>query len=191
MITFEEVSRSVFGVLRLAVFDTRGLDFLDRTPAGAMRSFWCAVLLLPPFAVVKLLDIWPVLGEVPFARLVVVEVSAYVIGWTVFPVLMAEGVRWIDREEKYWQFLSAYNWANVVYLGVLLPVAILAGMFVLPAPLADGLSLAVTAAILVFQWFVLKTSLEIGGGLAVGLVVADNAVSILNAQVASALVQPS
>ena len=57
MITMAETVRSVFGVYRLARFDRSGLAFLDGTPTGAARSFYCALLLLPPLAIMRAVNL--------------------------------------------------------------------------------------------------------------------------------------
>ncbi len=41
---------SLYGAWRLARLDRRGFEVFDQTPAGAIRSFFAAVLVAPMYA---------------------------------------------------------------------------------------------------------------------------------------------
>ena len=63
MLTLRETSYALFGAWRLAHFDLQGTVYFDRSRQGALRSFWVAAILVPPYAVLVLLH----LAEQPIA----------------------------------------------------------------------------------------------------------------------------
>ena len=121
-LTAREVVYSIFGAYRLAMLDKTGLNYLDRSPEGAIRSFNAALIVLPAYAVLVVLRLWDVLPDVSLLRFVTVEGLAYVISWTAFPLAMFHISGLLDRSERYFDFLSAYNWSSVIQMGVYLPV---------------------------------------------------------------------
>lgn len=173
MLTARDVVRSVFGAYRLALFDPAGLDSMDRTPEGALRSFYAAVIVLPAYALMLAIRLWPAVGNTPFLNIVVVEGIAYVVSWTAFPVLMHLLTGLIDRSPRYPGFICAYNWSSVVQMAVYLPVVVLSATGLLPEGLAEGLVFGVMMAMLTYQWFVMRTALEVSGLQAAGFVMVD------------------
>lgn len=172
-LTSRDLVYSVYGALRLARFDASGLDCLDRTPEGALRSFYAALVVLPPYAFLLAIRLWEQLANVPFLHLLTVESIAYVVSWTAFPVAMISISGMLDRTARYATFVSAYNWSSVVQIMVYLPAVVLAESGVLPESLAEALVFGVTMAMLTYQWFVLRTALDVGGVAAASLVLLD------------------
>lgn len=176
---FEEASRSLFGALRLARGDRRGLDFIDRTPDGALRSFYGALLVLPIFAIIEAIQLSGRTVEAGALRILVVEALAYTIGWTAFQTVMIWLTALLQRQERYFDFLATYNWVTVVQMTVYFPVALLVGTGALPPGVVGALSWIVTLLLLTYTWFALKVTLDIPGGTAVGLVVVDLVLGVM------------
>ncbi|MEQ8965539.1 MAG: hypothetical protein RID91_06920 [Azospirillaceae bacterium] len=171
--SFDEITRALFGALLLARGDKRGLDFFERTPEGALRSFYAAVIMLPIYAVVEAIQLAGQDFTAGGPRLITVELLTYVIGWTAFPVAMIPLAKLIDRPERYFDFLPVYNWVSLVQMGIFFPVLLLTMSGVLPEGIAGGLGWIVTVALILYTWIALKSALDIGGGTAAGLVVVD------------------
>ena len=57
MITPVEVVYATYGAWRLARFDCQGLQYFDNTPEAFWRSFYAAVIVAPPFAVLTALQL--------------------------------------------------------------------------------------------------------------------------------------
>jgi hypothetical protein len=177
-LTAREVVYSIFGAYRLAMLDKTGLSYLDRSPEGAIRSFNAALIILPAYAVLVVLRLWDVLPDVSLLRFVTVEGLAYVISWTAFPLAMFHISGLLDRSERYFDFLSAYNWSSVIQMGVYLPVVAVADSGLMPEGLDEGLVLGVTMLVLMYQWFIARTTLDINGGSAAGVVLLDMILAI-------------
>ncbi|MBP2313459.1 hypothetical protein [Azospirillum soli] len=178
-LTSRDVASSVFGAYRLARFDPTGLDYMDRTPEGAWKSFYAAIIILPAYALLLAIRLWDQAQDTPLFQLVTVEAIAYVVSWTAFPVIMHGVTRMLDRSSRYVDFLCAYNWSSVVQMAVYLPVVVLAATGLLPAPLSEGLVFGVMLAMLTYQWFVLRTALDVPGLTAAILVLLDLFLSAL------------
>jgi hypothetical protein len=172
-LTARETVYSIFGAYRLAMLDKSGLSYLDRSPEGAIRSFHAALIVLPAYAVLVVLRLWDVLPEVSLLRFITVEGLAYVISWTAFPLVMFHISGLLDRSARYFDFLSAYNWSSVIQMGLYLPVVAIADSGLLPEGLGEGLVLVVTMLVLMYQWFIARTTLDINGGSAAGVVLLD------------------
>ena len=172
-LTAREVVTSVFGAYRLARFDRSGLDCMDRSPEGAWNSFYAAVIILPAYALLLTIRLWDQVQDTPLIQVVAVQAIAYVVSWTAFPVVMHSVARMIGRSSRYLDFLCAYNWSSVVQMAVYLPVVVLSATGALPAALSEGLVFGVMKAMLTYQWFVLRTALDVPGATAAILVMLD------------------
>lgn len=179
MIPAVEVARSLYGAYRLARFDPSGMDFFNKTPDGFWRSFFAAAIVAPVYGAFLVARF--ATGEVtaPAARFMAVEIIAYVVSWVLYPILMASLARVLDRENRYMEYIIAYNWAGVLQNALFLPVAMLQ---MTSGPAADAtrfLSLIALAYILAYIWFVARTALRIPALTAAGLVILDMVLSVL------------
>lgn len=172
-ITAREIVRSVYGAYRLARFDPGGLEMLDRTPAGALRSFWAAALVLPPYALLMVLRLPESVQDTPLWQLVTVEGLGYVVSIALFPLVMHHICGLLDRASRYPGFVSAYNWSATVQIAVYLPTSLLSLADVLPDEVGAALVFGVTMAMLTYQWFITRTALNVNGFAAAALVLLD------------------
>ena len=174
MIPAAELRNSIAGALRLARFDSSALNAFNRTLEGFWRSFFAAVIvgplqLLLSFEVAansggaaRIGDDWP-LG-----------LLAFIVHWLAFPVVMLTVVDWLDRRHRFFVFLVALNWSNLVQVGLLLLVYSPAAAMLLPAQLLRLVGSVAVAYILVYEWFIAKVGLDISGGKAVAIVLLDS-----------------
>ncbi|MGQ9365582.1 hypothetical protein [Azospirillum sp. ST 5-10] len=178
-LTVRDIAYSVVGAFRLARFDATGHECFDRSPEGAAKSFYAALLVLPAYAVLLVLRLWEEMQTAPTLQFVAVEAVAYVISWTAFPVAMISVSAMLDRADRYPGFVCAYNWSSVVQMSVYLPAVLLAESALLPPGIAEGLVFGVMMAMLTYQWFVMRTALDIAGATAAALVLLDLFLSAL------------
>ncbi|HYG86425.1 MAG TPA: hypothetical protein VD978_09220 [Azospirillum sp.] len=183
-LTARDLAYSMFGAYRLARFDPTGLDYIDRTPEGALKSFYAALIVLPAYALLLTIRLWEQGIEAPLIQVVLVQSIAYVVNWTAFPLVMYRAADMLDRQARFPDAVAANNWAAVVQMVVYLPAVVLGQLGVLPAPLASGLVFSIVLAMLSYQWFVLRTALDIGGMPAAALVMLDLFLSALIADFA-------
>ncbi len=166
MITARETTFALYGAYRLARVDPKGLFYFDATIEGFWRSFYAALLVAPAYVILLALDLANRPVTAGPAKLVLVEGIAYVISWTAFPLAMTRFARRLDRSDHYIRYIVAHNWAIVLETAVLLPAAAIAAS----APAAVALPFLATLAILLYEWYIARTALEITGGQAAAVV---------------------
>lgn len=177
--TAREIVTSIRGVIRLAFLDPRGMEVLDRTPEGAIRSFWAAVVVAPFYIALLVVREGDSLADVPFGLDIVVQLVAYVVGWTAFPVVSRELAKVIGRLDDWPGMVCAYNWSAVVQIVLQMPVLLAAASGAADDRDVAVAGLLVLAAVMGYLWFIFRTALRIPGMTALGLVVVEMTVTAL------------
>ncbi len=179
MITQLEILRAMFGAWRLLRLDPGGMQYFDRTPQGAIRSFFAAVIVLPFFLAFQIDVLGTLIEQQGFVPVATVETLFYVIRWTTFPVIMITLLSLFGVSDRFVDFLVAYNWANVVHVCFYLPAFLLQWFTPAPEALIDAAMFAALALALAYSWFVIKTATGLSGSVVVGLVVLDLVLAIM------------
>jgi len=172
-LTTHDILVALTGACRLARFDRSGLELFDRTPEGALNSFYAAVIVLPAYALLLTIRLWGQVEDTPLLQVLTVEAIAYVVGWTAFPLVLHRLAALMGKTDRYPGTVAAYNWSSVVQIAVYLPVIVLSASGLLPSTLSEGLVFGVMMAMLTYQWFVLRTALDLSGLAAAALVMLD------------------
>jgi hypothetical protein len=150
------------GALRLARGDPGGLAYFDPSEAGFWHSFRAAVLCYPLYLILLAFPIE--LGSPPELdtfRVLAAETIHYVISWVAFPLLMLPLVDWLQRGNRYFGFMVAYNWCQVPQTVVFALVALAGAAGLLSA---DGMLIAdliAGIAALVYEWYVSRVALAV------------------------------
>ena len=179
MLSLAEIGPAIYGAWRLAWFDPNGMRYFDQSLNGFWRSFRVAILAAPFTALLIAFDLSNEKLGGGWFRVLAGESIAYVIGWVAFPLLAYYLTEAIDRRGRYLGFIVAYNWSTLIQLAVILPAALIAQSGILPVGLAVILTLAAYAAILVYEWFVVRTALGLPVLGAAGVVLIDFVLSWL------------
>jgi hypothetical protein len=82
----------------------------------------------------------------------------------------------IGRRSQYLGFIVAYNWATLIQLAIILPPAFVYWLGVLPHALAAILVMAGNIALLVYEWYIVRTALTVSGLAAAAIVALDQIV---------------
>jgi hypothetical protein len=179
MLRLTEIGPAFYGAWRLARFDVNGMRYFDSSIEGFWRSFQVAVLVAPLMVALVALDLSGMRVEAGWFRIVAGETIAYVISWVAFPLAAFYIVRLVDREDRYLGFIVAYNWSTLIQIAVLLPAAALSHRGVLPAGLGGVIALGSQIALLVYEWFIVRTALNLASIAAAGIVLIDVIISVL------------
>jgi len=183
-----EMLNGLYGAYRLLRLDPRGMAFFNISEEGFWNSFKAAAIVFPLFSLLILVRYATDTIATPLWRYISIETIAYVIGWIAFPVVMAGVCRQYQRADRYVGFVTAYNWAAVLQNAIYLPIAILSVSGRITT--GGGLLVLVTmAVIIVYNWFIAKTALEISAPAAAGVVIIDFIVSFAINMYAEALLQ--
>lgn len=169
MISPAELRDSLWGAWRFAHLDPTGIRWFNLSSDGFLRSFFAAVLIAPAYFLVAWVGSLPAPDPAaPAPRSIVADLISYPLLWLVFPLLLAVAAKPLGLSRQYAAGVIALNWAQVVIMGVMLPITLLALTGAL-GPFGPLLYLTAYAASLYYTWFVLRTSLETTGGIALGL----------------------
>lgn len=173
MIDLAGAARGIAGAWRLAHLDPAGMDYFDRSIAGFWRSFQAAVVAAPLFILLILLRT----AEHPLSpdplRAFFIEAIGYTIGWTAFPLAAWYLASALGKGERYFGYIVAYNWANVIQVAAFVPIAALSAAELLPDTAIVLLALVLTAAVIYYQFFIVRTALGIEALPALGFVAMD------------------
>lgn len=176
MISLQEVGTSIRGAVRLVFGDAGGMEAFDDSPERFWRSFWAAAYAAP-LAVILIFALHTGTPPKSWGRFVVVNAIIYVMAWFLWPLIMVSVAKWLNRGGRYFRYIQAYNWAQLVGLVIKLGVLVMAqAMF--QGQGATLLLFFVTLLILVYIWFIARTALEVSGWIAAFLVAADIGIAI-------------
>jgi hypothetical protein len=174
-----EAAHGLYGAWRLALFDRGGLANFGNTAEACRRSFHVAVLAAPLYAIMEWIRLGPSDVASGTFRIVLIEAIAYAAGWAAFPLVLFSVTRLLNRADRYFRYIAAYNWAQFLQTGVMFAVGLIAYLGGLPRSATGGLSLFVTLAILAYEWFIARTALDIPGAAAVGVVLINVIISLI------------
>ena len=186
-ITTREISLGLFGAWRLAHLDPRGMEYFERSAEGFWRSFWAAALMAPAYALIVVLELLSRATTAHPLRIVAIEVTGYAILWTAFPLAAWYLVSALGKQERFFGYIVAYNWANVLQIGLALPITALDASGGLPTAVMSVVIFAATAAVLFYQYFIARTALDVDMPVAAALVVMDFMLSVLRHGVVTTL----
>lgn len=163
------------GLLHLARFDQQFLRHFDRTAAGALRSFWLALPLLP----YALFIYWREMDQaVPNVALyMAARCVGYAYGWILFPMVILVAGRLLDRDAEAPGCVAVYNWLSLLWVVLQLPIVLL---FVInpESGLATLLNIVALLYSVVVEGFLLIHCLRIRMWQAALLVVIDLVISL-------------
>jgi hypothetical protein len=174
-----EIINSLYGTIRLAAGDKRGVEHFNFSHLGFWRSFTAAIIVAPIF--VLLLNVRYIVSDndVSLTRFASIYAIAYVIGWVVFPLLINYLTEIIDRGQKFVRYIVMYNWASVIQNLIYLPFAILVEAQIVTGTTATIVGLFLLSLVFLYTCFITKVALEISSSIASGIVVFDLILSII------------
>ncbi len=172
--TIDEITRGVVGASLLLRNDARGLAAFDVSLEGFVKSFSAAVLMLPAFAFVHWLQTRDAaFGATPLG----LALLAYALQWVAFPVTAALLAKLMQRTQLFVPYVVAANWAYIVQIGIVVPVALLGTL--LPTVVADLLAFALVLGLLVYDYQIARFAFQAEGFEGVGVVLAQLLVGLL------------
>ncbi len=178
MSTLAGLAAGVQAALLLARGQPAGLGLLatEEEPAlaTAARSFWAALLCLPAFVCLQLIDIAqnaaPPHAFAVEAHGFALHLCGYIIEWAGLAVLTWWLARALGRAVLWPTFIATWNWCNVVQ-SLLLVTAKLPWLLGMPDMVGETVELVAVGWALWLEWYVARLALGLTAIQAVGLVV--------------------
>ena len=187
MLTLAEIGPAVYGAWRLAFFDPNGMRYFDQSLNGFWRSFRLAIWLAPVSFLGDAISLsdrkipggWAGIGAAGWFRIGAAEIIGYVIAWTAFPLAAYYLTRLIDRSERYLGYIVADNWAGVIETPLFLITILIAHAGIFPAGYAQLFPTAARVLVLIYEWYIARTALNISGFGAFGIVLVGFFISVM------------
>lgn len=176
------------GALRLARGDARGLAYFDASEQGFWRSFRAAGLCYPLYLILLAFPIE--LGtppELDAFRVLLVETIHYVISWVAFPLLMLPLVDRLQRGDRFFLFMTVYNWCQAPQTALFALVALAGAAGVLSDQGILVVDLIVGLAALVYEWYVARVALAVSRPRAAIVIIVDVVLAAVLSHVSAAL----
>ncbi len=173
-----DLAMALRGTWRVAKLDAAGLDAFGNDPQAVWKSFWPAYALAPLYFLLVSWDL-ATQEDPQVVRGLLVEGIGYVIGWLALPVLLLQLARLLEIQGTVLRFIAAHNWFSLIRALMMLPltVLVLAGLF--PLELLQLLWLMAVSALVMYEWFIARHGLQVGGGFAVGVAALDFILQLL------------
>ena len=177
MITAQEATNGLYAAWRLFLRDRAAVKLLDGSPSGAIKSFYCALFVLPVH--VFFILIGPTKpADIGMGRLLAVDLIAFVIDWAAWPLVMAFIAPAIQRDDEYCRYVAANNWSAGPQYLLFFIIAALFGAGFVTKPVFQGLALVVFLIVLFYQFFIIRVVLRVSAATGVGLLIALSAISM-------------
>ncbi|WP_158801033.1 MULTISPECIES: hypothetical protein [unclassified Acidisoma] len=167
-----EMVRGAHGIALLTIGKQRGIAFFGSDEDATRRSFITAVIALPLFVLLRLLDWIAGVAPAETSHALAIDLLSYVIGWTGFVLLSRPILRQMGQERKWPRYITAWNWCNLAQY-VLLLVAGLPTLFHVQPIVAETAALVGFGWALWLEWYVARLALEATPLAAAFLVVVD------------------
>ena len=166
-----EVLRSLYGAWRLARADVSGMRHFNLSVEGFWRSFFAAIIVAPGYALLVAHRTLDRQEGYDLGSTAVIESIAYLAAWAAFPLVALVLTQLLGLGRHYVELIVAVNWAAVLQIAAFL-AAVALSLF-LPEGLGALLLAIVTGALMLYQWFVMRSALQTTGGVALSLVLVD------------------
>lgn len=146
--------------------------------AVAARSFWAALLCLPAFVCLQLMDLAQAASLPPRAgHGFALQLLGYAIDWAAFALISRSIAASMGRLEQWPRFIAAWNWCNVIQY-LLLTTASLPPLLGLPDIVGQTTWLIASGWALWLEWYATRLALGVSPLQAAGFVALDEAMGI-------------
>lgn len=163
----QEIISSLYGAYRLGLFDENGIGYFNISVEGFWRSFFAAVLLAPFYMLSIGQDFMTPEGGFSFWA-AMVHLGTYGASWILFPLVAFFATDLLNLGHRFTALVVAVNWSSVLIFGLL--TAGVGFVAMVQQTLADLALVILTAGLIVYHWFVIKTALETTAAVAIAFV---------------------
>ena len=185
MPSLEEIRSAIRGAAMLAQREPDGMNQFNLSAEGFFNSF-LAALLSAPIYFVLMAQRYAATEIEARGGTVAGEILAYVVGWLLFPIAAIFLTRLFGLGARYVPLVVATTWAAFLQALAFLVAAIIGGLL---GPLGMLVLFVTMIAVILYEWYVIRTALGTTTGIAVGFVAVDVALSFLLSGVSDALLR--
>ncbi|MCH7944362.1 MAG: hypothetical protein IIB67_14195 [Proteobacteria bacterium] len=174
-----EIFDALFGSWRLMRFDADGMNWFDFSIGGFWRSFFAVLPAAPFFALLVYLNFYLPSDPVDAPPEIFLSFLVYGFGWAMVPLIMMPVTKLFGVGRGFIPMMVAYNWTAVPQITVQALAALPGVLGLVSDELSATVRFAVVVYVVVFEWFVIRTALQITTITAIGIVMLLETVGIL------------
>jgi hypothetical protein len=165
-----EVAASVYGTWRLFLGDRGGLGFFGTGRTAFWRACWVLAAVLPINLLIYLIQLVSLDRPVALGSLALLG-FAVVIAWYGYALLVHYVLPWIDRQERYHDYMIPEFWSSLPTVVIQFLAIALDETGLLPGSTGEVLTIASFGAALWLRAQIIRLSLDVTYGQAVALVI--------------------
>lgn len=181
-----EMTKALKGLVALLRRQPDAFTYFDASPRGFWHSLRIAIVLFPLWLLV-LADQLPHMSIADPVRYCAFQAVGYAISWLAYPLAMVMISDYLGRWPRYYTYMVAYNWFQIIQMLAWLPLLVLVDLGA-SRGLVAILWLATHAFLLAYGWLIVRRGLEVDAGAATALVIIDLLLGQIVDQVSTALV---
>jgi hypothetical protein len=181
----DEIVQSLTGAWRLFLDRPDAMRLFNVSVDGFWRSFAAIIFIVPAYALFAITERIEILGEPvvdpifsdgPF---IANKVLTLLLDWVTLPILLAAFASLLGVARSYTAYVVARNWCAVLATAPFGVVALLNLIGLLGNGPANLLSLVILVVVIRYNYMIARRALGAEMGLAIGVVIADFAISLL------------
>ncbi|MAZ02079.1 MAG: hypothetical protein CMN56_02965 [Sneathiella sp.] len=178
MVSLREITSSLYGAYMLARRNPDALSYFNISTEGFYHSFAAMLLAVPLFIFENAIDYKSIGTETSLISFLFLLCFALWISWGAYLAVMAILARFMGFSDRYSVFVIVYNWVQLALIIVWFPLSIIASG-ILPVELASGINLVFIVITYAYLWYIIRVTLNVTGGIAVGFAFIEFLVVIL------------
>lgn len=168
------IFRSLTGAWNLVRVNKNSMEHFDISSDGFWKSFWAIIVMLPIFLVGLIYG-----SGAEGAQPVVTESIFFLISLPMMALVMYYFTRFMKISDNYPSMIIASNWLTALNYNILVIAGLLLNLFLPNSEMALVIIYVLSFYFgLYVAWFMYKTSLNISGYLAVGVLLFDAVFSL-------------
>lgn len=173
-----EISRSVTGCYRFVRGDKQAFQYFNLSIEGFYRSFLAMALIIPVIIIYSLVFARMSEQEINLFSLVFHEMAISFVSWTIYLSALYMLARYFGVAGNFPTFVIVYNWSQVFFALIWLPLTVLAITLKSPSAMAI-VSMIFISASYFYLWYIIMRSLAVATMTAVGFAVLEFLVSLM------------
>ena len=194
MLKADEIVQSLTGAWKLFIDRPDAMHYFDVSIDGFWRSFAAILLVLPAYVILMIAErivilsepiVDPVFGEAAF---VTNNSFILILDWIALPIILALVAGPLGVGRNYASYIVARNWCAVLATAPFGVLAILSLIGLIPGGVASVLMLVALIVVIRYYYMITRRALGADVGLAIGIVIADLAISYAIMRVTDALI---
>ena len=173
MITQQEVVNGLKGAWGLLLGDSKAMKLFDVSPNGFIKSFFGAILVFPIYILMIVTGVVEFQTSRNLLAVIILDIEFYIIGWVLWPLAISQILPLLDRDELFFRYVVAYNWANVLGAWLFGLIIIISTTLTISGSIATLITGALSIGLLAYHVFVARITLDITLGVAIGLTICE------------------